>query len=69
MWSRIQKELDQRDRRRFVIPLWYRYAGVAAVGLLLLTLVLNQSPSTDGVVLQEPSNIERQETPVLPTTP
>ncbi|MDG1962650.1 MAG: outer membrane beta-barrel protein [Flavobacteriaceae bacterium] len=69
MWSRIQKELDQRDRRRFVIPLWYRYAGVAAVGLLLLTLVLNQSLSTDGVVLQEPSNIERQETPVLPTTP
>ncbi|MGA1227704.1 MAG: hypothetical protein ACO3VF_10860, partial [Tamlana sp.] len=41
VWKRIEAELDQKKKKRRVIPIWWRYAGVAALLLLFLTLGFN----------------------------
>ncbi len=35
VWNKIEDQLNQDKKKRRVIPIWWRYAGVAA--LLLLT--------------------------------
>ncbi|MCF7566818.1 hypothetical protein L3X37_00360 [Sabulilitoribacter arenilitoris] len=48
VWKNIEAELNKKKRR--VIPIWWRYAGVAALLLLLLTvggLFLNDSGRND----------------------
>ncbi|WP_100613744.1 hypothetical protein [Confluentibacter citreus] len=37
VWERIEAQLKEKDKRR-VIPIWWRYAGVAALLLILLTI-------------------------------
>ncbi len=37
VWDKIEAKLKQKKKRR-VIPLWWRYAGIAAIVLLLLTI-------------------------------
>ena len=59
IWESIERELHQKKRKRRVIPLWWRIAGVAAILALLFTagnLVFNH-------------NLERQTTtrPVVDT--
>jgi hypothetical protein len=49
VWERIEAQLKEKKKRR-VIPIWWRYAGVAAVLLLLLTIgnsYFNNTVSTD----------------------
>ena len=54
MWTRIEEALDKQDTRRVIIPIWYRYAGVSAVALLLVTLTFNQAISNSTTVVIAP---------------
>ena len=54
VWKNIEAELNKDKKKRRVIPLWWRYAGVAAVLLLMLTIggvYFNNSSET------HPSNV------------
>lgn len=41
VWENIELQLNQKKKSRKVIPIWWRYAGVAALLLLLLTVGIN----------------------------
>ncbi|MDB0040984.1 hypothetical protein N9E81_02290 [Algibacter sp.] len=38
VWKNIKAKLNEKKKKRRVIPIWWRYAGVAALVLLLLTV-------------------------------
>ena len=38
VWKNIESQLNQKKNKRRVIPVWWRYAGVAALLLLFLTI-------------------------------
>ena len=38
VWKNIETKLNQKKRKRRVIPIWWRYAGIAALLLLLFTI-------------------------------
>lgn len=38
VWKHIERQLNEKNKKRRVIPIWWRYAGVAALLLLLLTV-------------------------------
>ncbi|UKM65634.1 hypothetical protein GSB9_02205 [Flavobacteriaceae bacterium GSB9] len=38
VWKNIESKLNHKKKKRRVIPLWWRYAGVAALLLLFLTI-------------------------------
>ena len=38
IWQNIEAKLNQNKKKRRVIPIWWRYAGIAALFLLLLTV-------------------------------
>lgn len=38
VWKNIESQLNQKKNKRRVIPIWWRYAGVAALLLLFLTI-------------------------------
>ncbi|AUP79330.1 outer membrane beta-barrel protein [Flavivirga eckloniae] len=38
VWKNIEAQLNQKKKKRRVIPIWWRYAGVAALLLLSLTI-------------------------------
>ena len=38
VWKNIKTKLNEKNKKRRVIPIWWRYAGVAALLLLLLTV-------------------------------
>lgn len=38
VWQNIETKLTQHKKKRRVVPVWWRYAGVAALLLLLLTI-------------------------------
>ncbi|MEL0455224.1 hypothetical protein WJN01_03205 [Flavobacteriaceae bacterium SZ-1-7] len=38
VWKNIEAQLNQKKKKHRVIPIWWRYAGVAALLLLFLTL-------------------------------
>ena len=38
VWQHIEAKLNQKKKKRRVIPIWWRYAGVAALLLLLFTI-------------------------------
>ncbi|WP_346883789.1 hypothetical protein [uncultured Algibacter sp.] len=61
VWKNIEAELNKKKKKRRVIPIWWRYAGVAALIMVLLTigrLFLNHKNevSTHQVVGSEDSN-------------
>ena len=37
VWSQIEAKLNQKKKKRRVIPIWWRYAGIAALLLLFIT--------------------------------
>lgn len=41
VWKNIEAKLNQKKKKHRVIPIWWRYAGVAALLLLLLTISFN----------------------------
>lgn len=41
VWKNIEAHLNQKKKKRRVIPIWWRYAGVAALLLLLFTVGIN----------------------------
>ncbi len=57
IWDNIQKELDQPEQKTIaIIPIWLRYAGVAAILLLFFTLgnsIFNNSEAETPVVNTE----------------
>jgi len=61
MWERIDAKLRKKDDRK-VIPLWWRWAGVAAlIALLLTTGTLFMGPDStegDGVLVETESTTE-----------
>ncbi|WP_044625642.1 hypothetical protein [Neotamlana nanhaiensis] len=64
VWKRIEAELNQKKKKRRVIPIWWRYAGVAAVLLLLLTIGFNYF---DGETPEETIKVVNSEN--APNTP
>lgn len=38
VWDNIEAKLNEKKKKRRVIPIWWRYAGVAALLVLLLTI-------------------------------
>lgn len=38
VWNNIEAQLNQDKKKRRVIPIWWRYAGVAAILLFMLTM-------------------------------
>ncbi len=48
VWESIEDSLDQRQKRRRVVPLWWKLGGIAAV-LAIALLVINPFGSTDPV--------------------
>lgn len=38
VWNNIEAQLNQNKKKRRVIPIWWRYAGVAALLILFLTI-------------------------------
>lgn len=38
VWGNIEAELNKKKKKRRIIPIWWRYAGVAALLVLLLTV-------------------------------
>ena len=42
-WAAIQTELDKKEEKRRVLPLWFWYVGLFSVGLLVTGLVYNNS--------------------------
>jgi hypothetical protein len=53
VWNNIEAKLNQKKDKRRVIPIWWRYAGVAALLLLLLTVGNSFFGESDVVI---PSN-------------
>ena len=53
VWNNIESKLNQKKKKRRVIPVWWRYAGVAALLLLFLTIGNHFFGTSDAVT---PSN-------------
>lgn len=48
VWKNIEEQLNLKKKKRRVFPIWWRYAGVAALLVILLTissLLFNNNPS------------------------
>lgn len=60
VWKNIEAQLNQDNKKRRVIPIWWRYAGIAALLALLLTLGFNyfgsEKPSNNKVVNTDTNN-------------
>ncbi|WP_158846342.1 outer membrane beta-barrel protein [Algibacter sp. L1A34] len=52
VWKNIEAELNKDKKKRRVIPIWWRYAGVAALLLVFLTLGINTFYNTSENVEQ-----------------
>lgn len=37
VWNNIRAELDTKKKKRRIIAIWWRYAGIAALLVLLIT--------------------------------
>jgi hypothetical protein len=61
VWKNIEAELNQKKKKRRVIPIWWRYAGIAALLLLLLTVGITYFNADD----KTPTNqvVETENTP------
>ncbi|WP_339653768.1 hypothetical protein [Flavobacterium frigidarium] len=45
-WNAISQGLHSKEKNRFIIPMWFRYAGIAAVFILGFLLFKNQESVT-----------------------
>lgn len=63
MWDRIVSELDKKEEKKpFIIPLWFKIAGIAAVLAIVVAGILFTENTTTG---QHPGIVDRPDT----TTP
>lgn len=66
VWENIESQLNQKKKKRRVIPIWWRYAGVAALLVLLLTVGINyfnndkKDPQTNQIVDTENNILTEQ---------
>ncbi len=65
VWENIEAQLNQKKKKRRVIPIWWRYAGVAALLLLFLTVGIhyfntNDTTQTNQVVDTEGNTFDKQ---------
>ena len=61
VWDHIQNELNKKERDRKVLPIWFRYAGIAAILLLFFVVGKNllfetSSPSPENSVTDVEKN-------------
>ena len=69
VWKNIEAELYQDKKKRRVIPIWWRYAGVAALLLVFLTLGINTFYNeTEGKQTHEVVNTEAKQTSEIENT-
>ncbi len=67
VWENISKKLDEKDKKRpFIIPLWYKIGGVAAViaiviAGLLFTNSIQQDQKDPGVVFEKTEDLQEKE--------
>lgn len=67
VWDNIEAKLNEKKKKRRVIPIWWRYAGVAALLLLTFTIgsyIFNGNVSEDIT----PQVVDTEETDVKNTT-
>ncbi|WP_274474795.1 outer membrane beta-barrel protein [Mangrovimonas aestuarii] len=64
VWDNIQKELGNDKRKKRIVPIWWRYAGVAA--LLLLSLIIGSRFSFNSVE-NNPTIVNSQEEQINPS--
>ncbi len=69
VWLRIEAELKKETKRK-VIPIWFKYSGIAAaliLGLFLLnTFVISDSKTKNGIVLDTEISEDSINQPVVP---
>ncbi|WP_026707939.1 hypothetical protein [Flavobacterium frigidarium] len=62
-WNAISQELHSKKKNRFIIPIWFRYAGIAAVFILGFLLFKNQESVTintsNAVVIEDDTVINK----------
>ncbi|MBU2949750.1 PorT family protein [Tamlana agarivorans] len=73
VWKNIEAKLNAKEEKRRVIPIWWRYAGVAALLLLFITagnLFFNEEESptnqvvdTNAVIIEDASAITDSKAP------
>jgi hypothetical protein len=73
VWKNIEAKLREKEKRRAVIPLWYRYAGVAAVLAFFFMigdwiLPVKTSTTVAGEEIEEPAT-NGAASPVFPVIP
>lgn len=69
VWKNIEAELNQDKKKRRVIPIWWRYAGVAALLLVFLTLGINTFYNeTEGNHTHEVVNTEAKQASEIENT-
>ena len=61
VWDRINKSLDHKKKRKRIIPIWWRFAGAAAIVLLAVYLL---SPDTEAE--QELPSVTNSDTEARP---
>jgi len=68
VWDTIEAHLDKKKKRR-VIPIWWRYAGVAVILLLLSFSALQYfKKANDGTQIENPIvDINKNEAPLIDT--
>lgn len=49
-WAAIQTELDKKEKKRRILPLWFWYVGLFSVGLLVSGLVYTNSISRNNLL-------------------
>ncbi|WP_282122624.1 hypothetical protein [Algibacter mikhailovii] len=63
VWANIEAELKKKNKKRRVIPVWWRYAGVAAILLLFLSLggmYFNNTKSNTNYQIVDDNSIENK---------
>lgn len=69
VWENIEAELNKDKKKRRIIPIWWRYAGVAALLLVFLTLGINTLYNTsEDNIEQEIVDTKSKNTPELEKT-
>jgi hypothetical protein len=57
MWTRIERELNEEQKRRF-IPIWWKLGGVAALLLLFLAIGFNWNNASEEAPLHSPAVVD-----------
>lgn len=61
VWENIKEALDKKKKSRRVIPIWFRYAGVAALILLLFSVGSFFYPTTQDAVITNNDKLQDEQ--------